>query len=220
MGHRVCAALRGIEDRLRAKPRTEAPLDPQYYHSWRQRGCLWQCTRCLLAAEAPLLERCPLHPARRFVLETLGKFVSVQGHRLWSSLGYTWCSACAAHTRTRMQHLSSVCPGKPRNQSACTILNRLASGLRPFDRKGTPPRRVPERLTLQQWMELRGFVQPADGEICDDVPLLHYRNAMEQSDFIFLDNGEELSAATTASLGSCELAVAVADAPGGVSDSD
>ena len=219
LGHGVCAELRGKQDpsRLSAKP---AATCTQHFHAWRRRGCLWQCTRCLTTAEAPLLAMCPLHPVRRCVLDTLDRFVSAFGHRLWTSLGYTWCAACGAQSKSRLQHLCSVCPGKPRNKSARTFLRRLASGLAPSDRKGAPPRCVSMRFTLQQWLELRGCVLHADGDVFDEVHLLHHLNAMEHSDFIVPDRGEELVAASTASLGGGAAPVAVNDEARAASDSD
>ena len=109
--------------------------------------------------------------ATKLVLDDLGPFVKVRGHRLWQTGPYVWCSLCGSHAHLSVRGLAEPCRGSiPSRAASGAWRNRswkranLAAGRAPCAKVQDAPIGTPARLTLEQlgWAGL--LPEPFAGE--------------------------------------------------------
>ena len=108
----------------------------------------------------------------RLMIDDLGPYVKVKGHRLWQTGNYIWCSRCGSHTDMRIKGLAGQCHGGGRCYGGiASRRDNLAAGRAPRAPVSAAPIGRPTRLTLRQWVGWKGLLAAdgdADGEaICD-----------------------------------------------------
>ena len=47
----------------------------------------------------------------KLILDDLGRYATVQGHRLWRTGDYVWCSRCGSYTSQQVKGLGGACVG-------------------------------------------------------------------------------------------------------------
>ena len=124
-----------------------------------------QCSRCYRRAYSDegrtRLETsaCAGHVVTRLVLDDLGQFASVHGHRLWCTGPYVWCSRCGCHASQRVQKLTDPCNGglPAKGNGTWSRRSNLAAGRAPKAKVTAAPVGTPRRLTVEQWLQWRGL---------------------------------------------------------------
>ena len=103
---------------------------------------------------------CSGHSTVRLVLDDLGPYVRVHGHRLWKTGPYVWCALCGSHAHLRIRGLDGRCRGKLVSTSGGVARGRanLRAGRAPKAKVGDEPAGVPVRLTLHQWLVWKGIL--------------------------------------------------------------
>ena len=55
----------------------------------------------------------------------------MNGHTIYHTAGFFWCSRCGAHTKIRRQNLLKRCTGRPASAIVACIRSRLMRGYDP-----------------------------------------------------------------------------------------
>ena len=99
------------------------------------------------------------------MIDDLGPYVTVKGHRLWQTGDYIWCARCGSHTDMRVKGLAGNCHGGIAASAHGTASRRanLAAGRAPRARVTAAAIGRPTRLTLRQWLGWKGLLA-ADGD--------------------------------------------------------
>jgi hypothetical protein len=156
---------RGVGDSICKPPRLEAPAAQHEVRELVAGQPGWQqCGRCLRAVlgetELEALRRtpCVVHPAQRLVADTLSKYASSNGHLLWVTGPYLWCSRCVCHTKLCVRNLAKQCSG---HVKAKWCLVNLRAGRAPKAKVSDEVIGVPVRLSVAHWI-LRHYPPSSD----------------------------------------------------------
>ena len=110
----------------------------------------------------------------------------MSGHVIWATGPYLWCKRCGHHSKQKVYNLASQC--MPPDKSKRGLWNRyarLSNGQSPYARAADERIGVPHRVTLEQWLALRGIS-------LDGAPEPQQVDAAIQLDAIERDEGAEL----------------------------
>ena len=160
----VVEAPRGVGERPKLPKLTKAPK--RRVHVIEATTFGHRCVECRRVAfsegglAALRASECKAHPTSALVLDSLDKFVVVQGHRLWKTGRFVWCACCARHTSRYVRELAAPCtkvlkqPWWRRN---------LVQGRAPKARKTDPRIGVAARLTVAEWLSWK-FMHEGSGQ--------------------------------------------------------
>ena len=180
-------------------------------HSWKEECFGFQCAKCLRIAstserkKALGREYCRGHATTRLVLEDLGTYVTVHGHRLWMTGSVVRCSRCGCYTRKRIKGLSGDCPGGIPDTAHGTAWRKenLSAGRAPKAAATAAPIGRPFRLTLQQWLAWKGLLDSDHNEEEQEVVAALSRTLQKeevQVDDLRSDQSADVSGSAAAKL--------------------
>ena len=93
-------------------------------------------------------EPCEGISAARLCLDLHERYAVSNGHRIWLTGPYAWCSICGCHSKRRLKGLAERC-GTRRTQEIAK--RNLSCGKGPTARKADRANYVPKRLTTAEW---------------------------------------------------------------------
>ena len=93
-------------------------------------------------------EQCEGNSAARLRLDLNERYAFSNGHKIWLTGPYAWCSICGCHSMRRLKGLAERC-GTRRTQEIAK--RNLANGKCPAARKADWAVYVPKRLTTVEW---------------------------------------------------------------------
>jgi len=154
----------------KVEPKAAAPRPPPVpvrKHRWAPKPFGQQCLDCCrVARSAEHLDAlnkasCEGHAVARLIIDDLGPYITVHGHRLWQTGHYVWCAACGCYTTKRIQGLAKQCRGGIAASARGIVARhaKLAAGRDPCAKVSAPPLGRPTRLTLGQWLRWKGLLK-------------------------------------------------------------
>ena len=139
-------------------------------HAWDRKPYGAQCVSCSRVAgteeRKAAMDKagCAGHAIAKLVLEDLGPYVVVNGHKLWQTGPFVWCARCGCHTQLKVRALAKQCRGAGHCVAGPGARRaNLRAGRAPYAKAGDAQLGEPARLTLETWLRWTGFAA-GDGE--------------------------------------------------------